>query len=463
MTELLQVSRREMAEGKEVSIMSVEQAIQRELAYRKKIAYFLSEAEFAELLPLEVPSSSKATIPEPNVSQFLRQSLRSPTIARPTSNPSSSLTSAAANDLTSSGPNLKQSPVRWSIQPLTATDLSLKHNAMPSKDGDVIDCVHIYHQPAFDHPLLKDHVIQMRPKHQPEGLLAENRQLNRRKSITQLWQSSGSCPEETIPIRRTKQADASGASFIPSNLHNKGANTELIGQAPTLQFVATLVGGDQYHGATAHINVWEPQVQQSSDFSSSQLSFTAGSDVSNFDSIQAGWHIHNSQTIGCYNLLCSGFVQTSNEIALGATISPLSTFHGAQSGIDVLIFKDPSQDVWWLHYEGTPIGYWPSKLFADLANTASAITWGGSVLSSESDGQQTTTQMGSGHFPEEGFGGASYMRDLYLVDESLKLKPLGNPTTSAKQPNCYNITLGRNEGWGDFIFYGGPGRNPNCP
>ena len=54
MTELLQVSRREMAEGKEVSIMSVEQAIQRELAYRKKIAYFLSEAEFAELLPLEV-------------------------------------------------------------------------------------------------------------------------------------------------------------------------------------------------------------------------------------------------------------------------------------------------------------------------------------------------------------------------------------------------------------------------
>nr|XP_027102850.1 uncharacterized protein LOC113724110 [Coffea arabica] len=336
--------------------------------------------------------------------------------------------------------------------------------SIESKDGDVIDCVHIYHQPAFDHPLLKDHVIQMRPKHQPEGLLAENRQLNRRKSITQLWQSSGSCPEETIPIRRTKQVDASGASFIPSiNLHNKGANTELIGQAPTLQFVAALVGDDQYHGATANINVWEPQVQQSSDFSSSQLSFTAGSDVSNFDSIQAGWHIHNSQTIGCFNLLCSGFVQTSNEIALGAAISPLSTFHGAQFGVDVLIFKDPSQDVWWLHYEGTPIGYWPSKLFADLANTASVITWGGSVLSSESDGQQTTTQMGSGHFPEEGFGGASYMRDLYLVDESLKLKPLGNPTTSAKQPNCYNITLGRNEGGGDFIFYGGPGRNPNCP
>ncbi|CAN6457021.1 unnamed protein product [Victoria cruziana] len=43
---------------------------------------------------------------------------------------------------------------------------------MPSKDpvktfkteeGDVVDCVHIYAQPAFDHPLLKDHVIKVFP------------------------------------------------------------------------------------------------------------------------------------------------------------------------------------------------------------------------------------------------------------------------------------------------------------
>jgi hypothetical protein len=28
-------------------------------------------------------------------------------------------------------------------------------------DGDVIDCVNIYQQPAFDHPLLKNHIIQV--------------------------------------------------------------------------------------------------------------------------------------------------------------------------------------------------------------------------------------------------------------------------------------------------------------
>ncbi|GMP42068.1 hypothetical protein CsSME_00011933 [Camellia sinensis var. sinensis] len=37
-------------------------------------------------------------------------------------------------------------------------------------DGDIIDCIHISHQPAFDHPCLKDHKIQMRPCYHPEEL-----------------------------------------------------------------------------------------------------------------------------------------------------------------------------------------------------------------------------------------------------------------------------------------------------
>lgn len=45
---------REMAEEREANIMSVELAIQRELAYRKKVASFLSEEEIAEFLPLKV-------------------------------------------------------------------------------------------------------------------------------------------------------------------------------------------------------------------------------------------------------------------------------------------------------------------------------------------------------------------------------------------------------------------------
>lgn len=34
-----------------------------------------------------------------------------------------------------------------------------------SPDGDTIDCVDISHQPAFDHPFLRDHKIQVNLPH----------------------------------------------------------------------------------------------------------------------------------------------------------------------------------------------------------------------------------------------------------------------------------------------------------
>jgi hypothetical protein len=55
------------------------------------------------------------------------------------------------------------------------------------------------------------------------------------------------------------------------------------------------------------------------------------------------WHISGQtdayQTTGCYNLHCSGFVQTNNRIAIGAAISPTSVFNGRQYDISILIWK----------------------------------------------------------------------------------------------------------------------------
>ena len=44
------------------------------------------------------------------------------------------------------------------------TDIYLcdeKMHLIQSPDGDIIDCVHINKQPAFDHPFLKNHTIQV--------------------------------------------------------------------------------------------------------------------------------------------------------------------------------------------------------------------------------------------------------------------------------------------------------------
>lgn len=45
------------------------------------------------------------------------------------------------------------------------------------------------------------------------------------------------------------------------------------------------------------------------------------------------------QTTGCYNLLCSGFIQINNRIAIGAAISPTSSYNGGQFDISILIWK----------------------------------------------------------------------------------------------------------------------------
>ena len=45
------------------------------------------------------------------------------------------------------------------------------------------------------------------------------------------------------------------------------------------------------------------------------------------------------RSTGCYNLLCSGFVQTNRRIAIGAAISPRSSYRGGQFDISLLIWK----------------------------------------------------------------------------------------------------------------------------
>ena len=52
-----------------------------------------------------------------------------------------------------------------------------------------------------------------------------------------------------------------------------------------------------------------------------------------------GFQSDSYQATGCYNLLCSGFVQINGQIALGATISPLSAYDDKQFDIDILIWK----------------------------------------------------------------------------------------------------------------------------
>lgn len=49
-----------------------------------------------------------------------------------------------------------------------------------------------------------------------------------------------------------------------------------------------------------------------------------------------------------------------------------------------------------------------------------------------------------------------------VVDDSNNLRAPQDLGTYTEDNNCYDIQLGKNSDWGNYFYYGGPGRNPNC-
>ncbi|OMO67550.1 hypothetical protein COLO4_30108 [Corchorus olitorius] len=296
-----------------------------------------------------------------------------------------------------------------------------KINKPPSPDGDIIDCVQSHLQPAFDHPKLRG----QKPLDPPERPKDHNHTETVTESF-QLWTDSGeSCPEGTVPIRRTTKKDILRASSVRRFGRRRN-------------------------------------VRRDSNANGHEVSPELYGD--NYPRFFTYWTTDAYQATGCYNLLCSGFIQTNNKIAIGAAISPRSTYNGRQFDIGLMVWKDPKHGHWWLEFgSGLLVGYWPDFLFSHLRSHANMIQFGGEIVNTRSSGFHTSTQMGSGHFAEEGFGKAAYFRNLQTVDWDNNLLPLTNLRLLADHSNCYDIRQGRNNVWGTYFYYGGPGRNVRCP
>ncbi|XP_029120798.1 protein neprosin isoform X2 [Elaeis guineensis] len=300
--------------------------------------------------------------------------------------------------------------------------------SIKSPDGDIIDCVHISHQPAFDHPLLENHTIQMRPSFYPLGLYDENNVESKMEpsSVPQLWHQKGRCPEDTIPIRRTKKAERYGKKRHrtipnPTSAHPNQDDHRY-------EYAIIYTKGDVFYGAKGTINVWNPKVQEQDEYSTSQI-WVIGGPREYLNAIEAGWHVMPS--------------------LYGDNKTRLFTF-----------WTDPNTGNWWLQYGNrSPLGYWPSSLFSYLYDGASEVQWGGKVLNLNVNGQHTSTEMGSGHFSTDDARRASFIKNVQIVDRSNKLQTPPNGGEVMTQSACYDI-LNTYRG---VFYYGGPGKNPNCP
>ncbi|CAH2071551.1 unnamed protein product [Thlaspi arvense] len=352
--------------------------------------------------------------------------------------------------------------------------------SIKSEDGDIIDCVLLTSQPAFDHPLLKNHTIQMRPSFIPKS--GSKYIKKKAKAITQIWHKNGKCPGNTVPVRRTKKEDILRAQAAVS-FRKKTHQSIPEYKDPSLGHEYAIMNSrdGKFFGTGFTINVWNPNVQEFREFSLAQTWLVSG-EGPNLNSIEAGWQV-SQQIYGdsntrlfvfwtnngyqghlCYNLDCPdhGFVQTSNTFTVGGSLNPVSQYDGDQKELSMLIWKDG--DNWWLKIGEEPVGYWPSNLFTSLGGGATKVQWGGEIVNKMTNGKHTTTGMRSGHFADEEFKKASYFKNIMIVDEANTLREPQGIFPFASNDKCYSIKVGASgTSWGSHFFYGGPGQNENCP
>ncbi|OWM85310.1 hypothetical protein CDL15_Pgr028097 [Punica granatum] len=212
--------------------------------------------------------------------------------------------------------------------------------------GATIDCVNIYKQLAFDHPLLKNHTIQMKPEHVPEGDMRKTRRM------ASLYLGGQRCPKGTVPIVRATKEDLLMAKYIPRH-PGSHMETEYSPNSDDIpgQHSAMFEFRRPTRGAKASISNWNPAVS-SEQFSLAKISVVAasGADLNN---VQAGWMSYDSlypdstrlfiywtadgyQKTGCYNLLCPGFIQVSSTLPIGSPVQS-SQYGGAQTFTDLTI------------------------------------------------------------------------------------------------------------------------------
>jgi hypothetical protein len=245
-------------------------------------------------------------------------------------------------------------------------------------------------------------------------------------------------------------------------------------------------------GVEAKINIWNPFVQQGflvNDFSLAQISVTRGSGLT-LQTIEAGWqkypnkygdsgvhlfvyyttngYTQDGQNLGGYNGEVSGWVQISPTVKPGgAALSPTSTA-GIANQFEIYLKWQLFQGNWWLWYVSEWIGYYPASLFSasGLKTQASRVIVQGEVADSNIF-LTTTTDMGSGKFASAGWGSAAYVRQINYLSTSggalVKYAPSNIVVTS---PNCYSHVGNYNSNdptWLSHFFFGGPGKNINCP
>ncbi|CAK9877175.1 unnamed protein product [Sphagnum jensenii] len=381
-------------------------------------------------------------------------------------------------------------------------------------DGDVVSCVPINMQPAVVNAKLLKVQLQPTITAVPRPGNSTRNRLGSRVASQLFALEFGACPAGTIPLRSYNSSNG-GASSSSSSSHSRNTSSDPVQEhvrkpefgnsglqpaEPTASnnlfhahayTVTDITSPPSYKGTEVFINVWEPVVVEPHDFSLAQLwflntglAYPSSSSSSLLNTIEAGWQVYPelygddqarlfiywtgdayNQT-GCYNLNqgcpagSPGFVQVSNKVLIGGSISPTSTTDSTQYEFKLLVFKDDSSGNWWLQFNNEYVGYWPDALFNSLKDMGDLIQWGGEILvssTSSSSSNNISINMGSGDGSSLGYKKAAYQRNLQYVATDNTLHDVCNLQGMAEDPNCFSVTVRHSTQWGSYFYYGGSG------
>ncbi|KAI3944465.1 hypothetical protein MKW98_006626 [Papaver atlanticum] len=326
------------------------------------------------------------------------------------------------------------------------------------KFGDAYDCINIYKQPSFDHPLLKNHKIQ------PNLVLKEeqiNESASGRFSSTHFEISNNErCPMGTVPIRRTNKKELVNAKYFCKWVQTYSKrSTNFMRMHQHLELVR------KTHWLNSTAQIW---IQNGPD--------------EDINSIEFRWEVHpilfgDNQTrvfglwkfvdgfrrTGCYNMLCPGFVQVDPVYTLGEVLR-ISVDIKNPLYMHFQVQQDLKTGNWWL-FDGpdySPIGYWPKEIFPHLANNASEIKYGG--VAGGKVPMKPTPPMGNGKLPTLEFGASCMMSMMEIVNDNGKLEEVNSSKLELKgstTPDCYDTMLPQyiSSSYGTVMFFWRTWRN----
>jgi hypothetical protein len=356
---------------------------------------------------------------------------------------------------------------------------------------ELIDCVAWDKQPALRRPELKGHKLRFEPpsgpKDEPEEfssiLLGDPVQADRLTTPKLEYGTQvKTCPEGTVPLRRLTIEILDNFETLEDFFRARPPHA-LTGPTSRHQYANSFISVDNW-GAQSTLNVWSPYTESGSEFSLSQIAVTRGGG-SNKETVEAGWQKYrdlygdyrprlfiyftpdNYGSGGCYNLTCGAFVQVNNSVYIGGGFTNISAHPHPSPAWEFTIRWQRHGETgdWWLKYGNTWVGYYASTLFDNngLRPRGSQAHFFGEIIDNQPGGRHTRTDMGSGHFPGDGFSYAAYQRRIRTITTSNVWNIRPALSTSRTDANCYDIDMSSSSGsWERYFYFGGPGYNNHC-